>query len=236
MAGKGGNGILNPPSDGDDVAPVIPLRQRQGGETPKQVERRPLPRERAAFDPEIESGDSLQRSPRGQAISRLASFRATLRQAMETPRQRLALGAVATGVMFALAALVLQPFGSSVTRKSAASSIAQHSSPAPRPQAKRRTAAPKRPAKQQHKVARRRRPASSHRSHMATRSVAGASSYSPPATAASSSPTSGTAPASLPSQAARSSAGTSAEPASNSTTQPAFGASGALGPGSSPTG
>jgi len=228
---------LNPPSDGDDVAPVIPLRQRQGAEAPTQVERRPLPRERAAFDPEIESGDvSLRRAPRGQAISRLSAFRPTLGQAMETARQRLALGAVATGVMLALAALVLQPFGSSMTRKSAASSIAQHSSRAPRPQAKRQTAAPKRPAKQQHKVARRRRPASSHRSHMATRSVAGASSYSPPATTARSSSTSGTAPASVPSQASPSAGSPSAEPASSSTSPPAFGPSGALGPGSSPSG
>src|SRR5690349_14157219 len=55
MAGNGGSGTLNPPSD-DDVAPVIPLRQRQATLAPS-APRRVLPRERAAFDPELEPGE-----------------------------------------------------------------------------------------------------------------------------------------------------------------------------------
>src|SRR5437588_8270099 len=58
MAGNGGSRILHPPSD-DDVAPVIPLRQRQPTASGSPLPRRELPRERAAFDPEIEPADGV---------------------------------------------------------------------------------------------------------------------------------------------------------------------------------
>src|SRR6185437_1716510 len=71
MAGNGGSWTLNPPSD-DDVAPVIPLRQRQATLAPP-APRRVLPRERAAFDPELEPGEvALRRRPlRAAGLSRL---------------------------------------------------------------------------------------------------------------------------------------------------------------------
>src|SRR5579872_1629744 len=54
---EGGNGILTPPQDGDEIAPVIPLRQRQPDSAPQQAVRRSLPAERAPFDPELEQAD-----------------------------------------------------------------------------------------------------------------------------------------------------------------------------------
>jgi hypothetical protein len=67
MAGKGGHGTLNPPTDGDDVARVIPLRRRNGAgpehtaEPKRPTSRGPLPRESAPFDPEIEPDTVLLR-------------------------------------------------------------------------------------------------------------------------------------------------------------------------------
>lgn len=50
---------MSPPHDGDEVAVVIPLRQRQEGTVASPPARQKLPRERAAFDPELEPGDVL---------------------------------------------------------------------------------------------------------------------------------------------------------------------------------
>src|SRR5438132_1189719 len=82
MAATGGSGTLNPPADGDDIAPVIPLRQRQGAINAPPPKREPLPRERAAFDPEIESGEvALRRPLRRRVLIRLSSARAGVRVA-----------------------------------------------------------------------------------------------------------------------------------------------------------
>ena len=82
MAGNGGSGTLNPPSD-DDVAPVIPLRQRQATLAPP-APRRALPRERAAFDPELEPGDvALRRRP--LVFAAAIPLRASARRRLVTP-------------------------------------------------------------------------------------------------------------------------------------------------------
>jgi hypothetical protein len=62
MAAGGGSGILKPPGDGDDVAPVIPLRQRHNnGNDP--AERKTLPSERAPFDPNSNQTESASGGP-----------------------------------------------------------------------------------------------------------------------------------------------------------------------------
>src|SRR5947209_20456732 len=78
MATKGGSGTLQPPGD-DNVAPVIPLRQRSEPSEPS-TPRKPLPRERAAFDPELEPGDIAlrRRRPRPAALSRVRQATARL--------------------------------------------------------------------------------------------------------------------------------------------------------------
>jgi hypothetical protein len=54
MATKGGKGTVEPPTDGEDVAPVIPLRRREGDPADTGVSRGLLPQESAPFDPEFE--------------------------------------------------------------------------------------------------------------------------------------------------------------------------------------
>jgi hypothetical protein len=67
MATKGGSGTFLPAPGDDDVAPVIPLRQRHSEPSDASTSRKRLPRERAAFDPELEPADVDLRRRRPQA-------------------------------------------------------------------------------------------------------------------------------------------------------------------------
>jgi hypothetical protein len=88
MATTGGSGtFVRPPGD-DDVAPVIPLRQRHSEPSDASTSRKRLPRERAAFDPELEPADvDLRRRRPRAALGRIRQ--ATAR------RPRRAMGAAA---------------------------------------------------------------------------------------------------------------------------------------------
>jgi hypothetical protein len=112
MATKGGSGtFLRPPGD-DDVAPVIPLRQRHSEPSEPSTPRKPLPRERAPFDPELEPGDVAlrRRRPPRATLGRVrqATGRLHLR-----PRLTVALlAAIATAGIAAAGILGPQPFTS----------------------------------------------------------------------------------------------------------------------------
>ena len=77
MATKGGSGTFFRAPGDDHVAPVIPLRQR---DNEPSTPRKPLPRERAAFDPELEPGDVAlpRRRPRRAAWGRVREATARL--------------------------------------------------------------------------------------------------------------------------------------------------------------
>src|ERR1700757_4047603 len=112
MAATGGSGTLNPPRDGDNIAPVIPLRQRQGAVPAPPPEGGPLPRERAAFDPEIESGEvALRRPLRRRMLLRFSSARPDLHVAWR-PRVTVAATAVPIALLVVLSLVVLPSFGS----------------------------------------------------------------------------------------------------------------------------
>src|ERR1700757_4971295 len=112
MAATGGSGTLNPPRDGDDIAPVIPLRQRQGAAPVPPPKREPLPRERAAFDPEIESGEVALRRPwRRRVLIRFSSARPDLHVAWG-PRATMVATAVPVALLVVLTMVVLPSFGS----------------------------------------------------------------------------------------------------------------------------
>ncbi|MFL5863731.1 MAG: hypothetical protein ACJ780_23660, partial [Solirubrobacteraceae bacterium] len=109
-------------SPGDDnVAPVIPLRQRHNQPSEASPSRRPLPRERAAFDPELEPAEVVlqRRRPLGAAWGRV-------RPAVARPRVRLQPAAIVAVVaaMVAVGVLVVvilasQTFSSAGARRSA---------------------------------------------------------------------------------------------------------------------
>jgi hypothetical protein len=110
MATQGGSGTLQPPGD-DNVAPVIPLRQRHSEPSEPSTPRKPLPRERAAFDPELEPGDIAlpRRRPRPAALSRVRQ--ATARLHLQ-PHLTVTTGALAVIAMagVATAAMLGSPF------------------------------------------------------------------------------------------------------------------------------
>src|SRR5690349_7121966 len=73
MATSGGRGTMGPPTDGEDVARVIPLRRRASDGRPVASVRESLPREHAPFDPEIELGEIvLKRRRRRRLMARLS--------------------------------------------------------------------------------------------------------------------------------------------------------------------
>ena len=95
MATKGGSGtFLRTPGD-DDVAPVIPLRQRHRDPVDASTSRKLLPRERAAFDPELEPADVVLRRRRRP--------RAALRQIRQASARPLRRAMAATALALAVA-------------------------------------------------------------------------------------------------------------------------------------
>ena len=79
MATQGGSGTLKPPGD-DHVAPVIPLRHRQTEPSGAPTGGKLLPRERAAFDPELELGDVALRRRRWPRAALVRAPGATTRR------------------------------------------------------------------------------------------------------------------------------------------------------------
>ena len=80
---------MDPPTDGEDVARVIPLRRRDRDLNAAPPVREPLPRERAAFDPELEPGDViLKRRSRRRLMARLSEV-ARRRTTLGLPRARI---------------------------------------------------------------------------------------------------------------------------------------------------
>ena len=124
MATKGGSGTLQPPGD-DNVAPVIPLRQRHSEPSEPSTPRKPLPRERAAFDPELEPGDVAlrRRRPRRAAWGRVRHATARLRVRPHLTVTTAALAAIAMAGV-AAAAILGPPFTTAGARH--ASTAAEH--------------------------------------------------------------------------------------------------------------
>jgi hypothetical protein len=245
MAGKGGSGTLNRSGDGEDVAPVIPLRQRREDPTVPPPGRRTLPRERAAFDPELEAGDVAvrRRWPGRAARKAITSLHV---------RSRPVSGAVACATLvtaavgLALLVLVLgvpvvQTFSSHGPRSVASSSIVQHRMPEIA-----LTRVTTLRASRNRRASQNKKPAIMHRTRIANhrprriapkRSVAIVHQSSRPAAdttpAATITPASNASPT-APSQPSGGSAAQSTGGSQNPGGASAFGSSGALGPGSSP--
>jgi uncharacterized membrane protein YgcG len=110
MATKGGSGTFFRPPGDDDVAPVIPLRQRLDKRSEASMPRK-LPRERAAFDPELEPADiALQRRrPRRVAPGRARKAVARLHVRRPLAFTAMALAAVATAAVIAAAMVEPHP-------------------------------------------------------------------------------------------------------------------------------
>ena len=72
---------MDSPTDGDELARVVPLRRRDRELTATPAARGSLPRERAPFDPEIEPGDT----PTRRILARRTSPHLT-RPAIRWPR------------------------------------------------------------------------------------------------------------------------------------------------------
>jgi hypothetical protein len=233
---------LNPPRDGDDIAPVIPLRQRRGAVPIPPSKREPLPRERAAFDPEIEAGEVALRRPwRRRVLIRFSSARPDLHVAWR-PRASMVATVVPVAFLVVLSLVVLPSFGSGPARTTASSGTVRQHAPssgrtAPSPFISRRTAAHHSPTSdRQHRTRR-------HASARATKPRRTVASAAPRAssgstTATTSTPTVETATGSSSGGSAQSAAGSGTptrQTSSSGTTKP-FGPNGALGPGSSPNG
>jgi hypothetical protein len=248
MGAKGGTGILNPPSDGDDIAPVIPLRQRQGQgpQTAPPAARQSLPRERSAFDPEIEPLDvPLRRRRRWPAMAHQSTRGLPHRPAIDIRRRAVVRAAVATGAAVLLIAFVVQALDSQAQRRPTPAATAHSSLPGLRSSqlpAKSRVAASAQTSKLRRAHTRHHRSTSSSRSRSHQLAASAGSvpdsssvSQSAPPVSSASRHTEGQAAGSAtsPSQTATSSGSSSEKPAAG--TQ-AVGQSGALGPGSSPNG
>src|SRR6185437_17015541 len=112
MATKGGSGtFLRPPGD-DHVAPVIPLRQRHNEPAETSPPRKPLPRERAAFDPELEPADVVlqRRRPPGAAWRCVRQATARLRVRPRPTATVAVLAAIVTVGVLAAVILASQTF------------------------------------------------------------------------------------------------------------------------------
>lgn len=125
MAAQGGSGTLKPPGD-DNVAPVIPLRQRRTETTDAPTGTKLLPRERAAFDPELEPADVVlrrRRSPRA-AIGRVRE--ATARWHLRPRPGLIAVALAAAAAVGIVAAVVSGPRLFTTAGARPPSTVAQH--------------------------------------------------------------------------------------------------------------
>ena len=110
-----------PPHDGDDVAPVIPLRQRQGSALASPTKREPLPRERAAFDPELEGAEVMLRRPIRRRIgSRFSTILSSLRIPQLPARSLVVALVMSVAVLAILSLIVLPSLGGRFARRPAA--------------------------------------------------------------------------------------------------------------------
>jgi len=125
MATQGGSGTLKPPGD-DHVAPVIPLRHRQTEPAGAPTGGKLLPRERAAFDPELELEDDAlprRRWPRA-ALVRVPRATTRLHIRPHFPATAAVLAAVTAAAVIAAGVLGSQVFTSPGARRPA--TVAQH--------------------------------------------------------------------------------------------------------------
>jgi hypothetical protein len=124
MATKGGSGTFLPAPGDENVAPVIPLRQRQNQPPAAPTPRKPLPRERAAFDPELEPADVAlrrRRAPRA-GLDRVRQATARLRVRPRLTATAAALTAMAAAGVLA-AVILAQPFTSAGARHAPAPGV-----------------------------------------------------------------------------------------------------------------
>src|SRR5947209_2672255 len=124
MATKGGSGTFLPAPGDENVAPVIPLRQRQNEPSAPPTPRKPLPRERAAFDPELEPADVALRRPRPPraGLGRVWQATARLRVRPRLTATAGALAAMATAGVLA-AVIFAQPLTSSGARRASTAAL-----------------------------------------------------------------------------------------------------------------
>lgn len=251
---------MDPPTDGDDVARVVPLRRRDGDLKVVPPVRDSLPRERAAFDPEIEPGDViLKRRLRRRLIAQLGELaRPPLsprlpRPAICLPGPRAAvLGAVL--VLAGVAAVAVIEASQSTKSSPRAGGLAKGEHRAQvskvQPKAVAKHVAETRPRSQKHHrpTVHRHTRTQASANHLATRSTSASESNARPAETTASTYSSGSGqsastdtssspphytPAPTPTYTPSSRSG---QAASGSRSTPAYGPSGALAPGSSPNG
>jgi hypothetical protein len=258
MAGTGGSGIIKPPSDDENVAPVIPIRQRQPPTPPRPAAAgKRLARENAAFDPEPEPGEVVLRQRRARrATTGITRVLALLRAGPGWRRltRRIRIPVLAAGVVLAAVVVALPLLDSTRPPRASRSHAAQDRSAtvagvepigpavAETPSTTRQTAA----RRARHTARHHARPRSTRR-HVAQRAVPAFEQVSDVTPRAATTPTvaTPTTPQATPTTptagSGSSSAGSTASAThSSSTTRssghtPAFGAGGALGPGSSPS-
>jgi hypothetical protein len=124
MATKGGSGTFLPAPGDENVAPVIPLRQRQNQPPAAPTPRKPLPRERAAFDPELEPADVAlrRRRPPRAALGRVRQAAARLHTG---PARMAAVGVLAAMATVGVLAVVIlaQPLTSSGARRASTAAL-----------------------------------------------------------------------------------------------------------------
>jgi hypothetical protein len=263
MATKGGSGILNPPGD-EDVAPVIPLRQRQTDPVAPTAPRKALPRENAAFDPELEPADvALRRRRSRRALRGIAA----VAPGRVRPARATVAWLVIAGLAVALGVLARQSFNSGTPHASpAAGARRARTSTLPLLAPDRSVTSPLSAQTSQASASRetnRGRTGAQSRSQRQTRqrlahhsrtrpSHSKPADHAPAATSPSQTRTTGTSPSSQTATSPASSEPTASPPSNStaattppstasssghaaaSTRQPAFGAKGTLGPGHSP--
>jgi hypothetical protein len=249
MAGKQGSGTVNPPGDSDDVAPVIPLRQRQDRNGAHSGARGSLPREHAPFDPEIEPGDvALKRRPHRRVLAQLMSHASGVRPRTAPLSQSLVVVLLGVGACLVVGSWLVLQANSTSPRRDVSTGTLGHSGTGRTSQTRPNAAAlPKRPPSVKTRTLGRRRPASGgpkgnrtsstrHRARPSTESPVLApgrtqTRSSATTTATATSPVVPTEPSTTSVDRRASPSGSTAHGSSSST--PAFGAKGALGPGSS---
>jgi hypothetical protein len=122
MATKGGSGTFLPAPGDENVAPVIPLRQRQTQPSEASTPRKPLPRERAAFDPELEPADVTLRRRRPPRVALGRVRQAAARLHARPGRMATVLAAMAAAGVLA-AVILAQPLTSSGARRASTAAL-----------------------------------------------------------------------------------------------------------------
>lgn len=237
MAGRGGGSTLDPPVDSEDVARVIPLRRRPADEVAELSRPRTLPPEAAPFDPEFEPAhDAPSQNRRRPATARLRAIAG--RRVGPIPASVIAAVAI---LVVAGGAIVVGSLGSSHPRAVARRGLPPRTASTPASHRASGTSVRRHRARHTQRArhaprARSKAKPKTHTTRQTTSSVASDAAASVPQTSHQTVTTSPAAASSAPQPSQNITSDSSGQAASSSSQQAAFGSSGALGPGSSPSG